>query len=318
MAPLTRGTAILFLILSALSLVSGVVTYRSIVHTRAQVSKMHTMAVEHHSYEPSQRWKHDENVLVNQANADGRLFSVEISGVVIFALALLAVVVRERRVKVVRHVEYVDRYVQPPEPHYQPPRIVEARSLVASALPAPQHDLASALRAASNGDAFDKRVASGELGHAIVKAALRPLLESGWTLIGEKIPVKIVENGKEVKCGDIDFLLRAPLGTGFSLDAKNGNETVYYDRKKRNVVFKSRWYNRREYPVQRAWTLADWAADVYGLARVLPIMCFTESVNLQWEKSAYGVRLVRVPNLVALLTRLAYEVPAKTGTSWRT
>jgi len=134
------------------------------------------------------------------------------------------------------------------------------------------------------------------------------LLDKGWNLLGQNIDVE--ENG--CTFGDVDFVLTSPHGLGFSIDAKNGHDQVRYDRATKTVKFWNPWFGRGyDYPVSRAWFLADWIRDSYDIMAVEPIMCFTDKVPLAFEGNAYGLHMVRIGNLVSLLERINATYAAK-------
>jgi hypothetical protein len=136
-----------------------------------------------------------------------------------------------------------------------------------------------------------------------VREALSPLEAEGWTVVESNVEV-VFPDGQ--KFGDVDILIVSPTGIAYSIDAKNGTERVWYDARRDLVVFDRGWHGalkkRPPYPVSRAEFLARWVRMTYGYECVVPVMCFTQTIDLRWEHLVSSILyLVKIGNVCRTL-----------------
>ena len=279
-------------------------TNANIVKLEAQVGRMHEMAERRHAYKPPAQWRHDENVLVRSANLRRRERVYEISAVVIGAVAALVIIFRTKKSAESRLPLRPENVSFPDMPQHKGQPASEAR-------PEPARETLADILRRRDRDEYDIRDGKGKIGQAKVLSVLRPLLISGWQLVAQNTKVAF-EDGTER--GDIDFLVRSPSGTGFSIDAKNYNNVmIVYEpgasRLDHKLIYHYR-YDRPEHIIVKSLEAADWAhrQPALGFSKngtMYAVMCFIENENLRVrEINAYGLRLVKLSNLQALLEKL--------------
>ena len=298
---LLRVGAALFIALTVLSGVAALATYRSMSRHRSQIARMHDMALRGRSYEPSQQWKHDENLQVIAANGDGKVIGLEVTAVVLSAIAALMLLLRVRHVEVIHKIQYVDRIVHVSAPAISLAPAIEVSLPVATLAPFPAEGLSRA-----------EREALGEKGQAIVRNELLALEFEGWTKLGEKVPFTF-STGEAV---DIDFVLKSPSGSCYCIDAKYVNAIVSYSwgPKRLDHLIEYRYGRfakpKHAHAIAQSLESMDWAVNnaAFGFsttARRFAIMCFCERPRLELEeRNAYGLHLIQRQNLLTLLRGL--------------
>lgn len=258
------------------------------------------MAEHHRNYEAPAQWRHDENVLVNAVRAKTYERNAAFLGMLVTCIFLVRRVRVEWRIRPRNILSYVPatpfrRAEQPGSPAVT--RINSSNSI------------AAIMR---ERDKYDNNEEKGEIGQSAIREVLRPLVESGWRILGEKVPVTFDDRTTV----DIDFVVRSPRGNGFCIDAKNIQASVEYrsgkNRLDHQLIFRySRFRTPPDpYPIAQALESADWAHRQIEYAfssdsKMYALMCFLENERLSvMERNAYGLHLVRRRNLSEKLLAL--------------
>lgn len=276
-----RAIAAFFLVVAAVLLIAGLRSFASARDLRARSQRVHAEAVKTRINR-----SHDERAFLKAANGSTALGWIEIVGAVACALLALRALGYDERRWVAR-----PSYAYPSGPAYG--------DGYASFRESNGHSRGDGIKAA------EARKKSGDQGEALVCAALMPLVNEGWCIAAVNSDVDF---GDGQKFGDVDILLKSPNGVAYSIDAKNGSERVWYDRKNQQIVFDGGWHGkqrqRRPYPVSRAELLARWVREKYGYEHVVPVMCFTATMNLRYEHQVGELHLVKIANLCDTLRRI--------------
>lgn len=260
-------------------------------HDYVEAKRMHAIALRHRAYEGPAQWKHDERAWVDRGVVAEREFSALLSGAIVLVLLAGKKTYDDLRYRpVMWSADTLEYTYAPPPPSPQ-------------TIPARQPTLK------------EKRELSGEIGQQVVRDALRPLEALGWTVLAEK-----VEFGERI--GDVDFVLGSPHGFGYAIDAKHGRQRVTWDQEHLRLWFLDRWSGeRRPYPAQRAWMLADKVRDDgrfwFSQKRVFPAMCFTGQLDTSRLRgtNGYGVYYLWPETIAQRLQDIDEENAGRYGTA---
>ena len=268
----------LFTALAVLCLIATISNSLDLQKQRAQLGRMHTLALQHRSYGSPSQWKHDERVIQHRIDQLTSSRSFNIAGIVIFGIIGLAILGRD--------LAYV-RFPRRPLPlSYRPAPYRPSAYGPSPPSPVVDPQIEFYRKKQLEPDLATKKHLAGDEGQRLVGDCLRALPE-GWDILGEKTDLFYPDGGR---AGDVDFVVRSPRGIGFAIDAKNQYVKVWLDRTRKVIVFSNRWWGRRdEYPTSRAWFLADLAHAHFKFPgnpkkpgqRLTPMMCFTEKADLK-------------------------------------
>jgi hypothetical protein len=286
--------------LTLVSLIAAIVFFAQARHARYQAQKMHALAVQHRAYKRKSIWTHDERAYVrlDLSRRDTAAQYLVIAGL-LGGTSLVMLILRKRR--------HYKRH-QKPLSYASSDRPTSRSLTVGTCMPLyverPVSTSASSPRKTER-EFLDE---IGKRGEDQLVLLLQPLLDAGWRILGRNIDVVTEAGGK---FGDIDVLLVSPKGLGFTIDAKNGTQRVWYDSKTDEVVFDRGWtpkYRRapiaRRYSINNAEYIASWAERNFSLRKAIPIMACTDSVNLRLQKTVRTFCLLRFDGLLEKLRAL--------------
>ena len=143
----------------------------------------------------------------------------------------------------------------------------------------------------------------GKRGEDQLVLILQQLIDDRWCILGRNVDAQTTAGSK---FGDIDILLLSPNKIGYSIDAKNGVQRVWYDDKHRAVVFDKGWIQGHSYVSKprrysNAEHLAAWAERTFEFRKVIPIMAFSDNHDLRIEIKVNDFCMVKVKNIVITL-----------------
>lgn len=280
--------------LALCGLVRAITSFNQARHSLHQAQKMHALAVQHRAYKPEATWKHDERVYIDAGRRNEAMAIYNLTWAVILGGSSL-IVLFDRKPRPYRSTRATSgSYLVGPDtykPVYAPKSVSDDRLVSPSV--APPRKTAQQIR-----DELGRR------GEEQLVTSLQPLLVDGWRLERNVV----VETAADGKFGDIDVLMTSPNAIGYSIDAKNGTQRVWYDDKTEEVVFDKGWTPKggkatppRRYAVANAEYLAAWAQRTFHLQKVVSIMAFTDNHDLRIEKTVRSFHMLKLRNVVDCL-----------------